>query len=110
METSLFGKTVCMTGTFVYSRGQLSGMFEMLGINGHELVVLLLGNLMRYGFSVYDGCHPVLHVALLVLDGFTLLVSDWLDMDVINLNFSAMASSCIFAYIAYIFFSWAIDS
>lgn len=33
MEKSLFGKTVCMTGTFVYSRGQLSGMFEMLGIN-----------------------------------------------------------------------------
>ena len=33
MEKKLSGKTVCMTGTFAYTRGQLSGMFEKLGIN-----------------------------------------------------------------------------
>ena len=59
-------------------------------IDSHELVILLLGNLMADALSVDDGCHAKLGVAFLILLDFSLLITYWLNLDVINLNLSAM--------------------
>lgn len=59
-------------------------------IDGHELVVLLLSNLMADAFSVDNGCHAKLGIAFLVFLDFTLLITHRLNLDVINLNLSAM--------------------
>ena len=59
-------------------------------IDGHELVILLLGNLMADAFSVDYGCHAELGIAFLVLLDFTLLITHRFNLDVVNLNLSAM--------------------
>ncbi len=44
-------------------------------IDSHELVILLLGNLMADALSVDDGCHAKLGVAFLILLDFSLLIT-----------------------------------
>ena len=59
-------------------------------IDSHELVILLLGNLMADALSVDDGCHAKFGIAFLILLDFSLLITYRLNLDVINLNLSAM--------------------
>ena len=59
-------------------------------IYSHELVILLLGNLMADALSVDEGCHAKLGIAFLVFLDLTLFVTHRLNLDVVNLNLSAM--------------------
>ena len=62
----------------------------MIIIDGHEFVILLLGNLMADTFTVDDGGHAEQGIAFLVFLYLALLVTDRLHLDVIDLNFSSV--------------------
>ena len=59
-------------------------------IDSHELIILLLGNLMADALTIDDGSHAKLGIAFLVFLDFTLLITHWFNLNVINLNLSAM--------------------
>ena len=67
----------------------------MVVIDGHELVVLLLGNLMGDRLSVDDCCHAIEVVSLCVLLLLTLLITDWLNLDVIHRDLTTMLALTI---------------
>ena len=60
----------------------------MIVINGHELLILLLGNLVGYGFPVDDSSHSVFGFSSIL----TVFFLDWLNLDVIDSDLSAMPS------------------
>ena len=45
---------------------------------------------MADALTVDDGCHAKFGIAFLILLDFSLLITHWLNLDVINLNLSAM--------------------
>ena len=67
-------------------------LHAMVVINGHELVVLLLVDLMGNGFSIDDSGHAVEGIALCVLLLFALFIADRLHLDVIHHDFTAMSA------------------
>ena len=67
-------------------------LHAMVVIDGHELVVLLLVDLMGNGFSIDDSGHAVEGIALCVLLLFTLFIADRLHLDVIHHDFTAMSA------------------
>ena len=67
-------------------------LHAMVVIDSHELVVLLLVDLMGNGFSIDDSGHTVEGIALCVLLLFALFIADRLHLDVIHHDFTAMSA------------------
>ena len=67
----------------------------MIVIDGHELTILLLSNLMADALTIDDRCHAVLGFALGILLNFALFIPDWLNLDVIDIDFTTMFSLTI---------------
>ena len=67
-------------------------LHAMVVIDGHELVVLLLVDLMGNGFSIDDSGHTVEGITLCVLLLFALFIADRLHLDVIHHDFTAMSA------------------
>ena len=65
-------------------------LHAMVVIDSHELVVLLLIDLVTNGFAIDDSGHAIERIALRILLLFTLFITNWLNLDVINCDLSAM--------------------
>src|SRR5574344_596528 len=63
-------------------------LHAMIVIDGHELIILLLSNLMADALTIDDRCHAVLGFALGILLEFGLLIPDWHDLDFIDIDFT----------------------
>lgn len=70
-------------------------LHAMVVIDGHELIILLLSNLMADALTIDDRCHAVFGFALGILLDFALLIPDWLNLDVIDIDFTTMFSLTI---------------
>ena len=70
-------------------------LHTMIVIDGHELIILLLSNLMADAFTIDDSRHAVFGFALFILLNFALLIPDWLNLDVIDVDFTTMLTLTI---------------
>jgi hypothetical protein len=70
-------------------------LHAMVVIDGHELIILLLSNLMADALTIDDRCHAVFGFALGILLDFALFIPDWLNLDVIDIDFTTMLSLTI---------------